>query len=82
MYQTIRDPVRGKMQGTIKEMSLFRLLQQGECSLKRNIKKIKVSKVGFIEAGKQEHHHVLRFVKVRAGSYLSHQGRKETSLIF
>lgn len=34
MYQTIRDPVRGKMQGTIKEMSLFRLLQQGECSLK------------------------------------------------
>lgn len=36
----------------------------------------------FIEAGKQEHHHVLRFVKVRAGSYLSHQGRKEMSLIF
>ena len=43
MYQTIRDPVKGKMQGTIKEMSLFRLLQQRECSLKRNIKKIKAS---------------------------------------
>ena len=42
MYQTIRDPVKGKMQGTIKEMSLFKLLQQGECSLK----KIEVSKVG------------------------------------